>query len=126
MKDAAVCGVREQLPGVIYPDKSRLKAYVESGELQDTSLPEALGGAFRTHAERIALFTPEGRVTYAELDAITDRCAAAFLRLGLRPFDRVLFQIANCKELLFSFIGCLKAGLIPVCTLPAHREREIE
>jgi 2,3-dihydroxybenzoate-AMP ligase len=126
MKDAANCGVREPLPGVIYPDKSRLKAYVERGELQDTSLPEALGEAFRAHAERIALFTAEGRVTYAELDAITDRCAAAFLRLGLRPLDRVLFQIANCKELLFSFIGCLKAGLIPVCTLPAHREREIE
>jgi 2,3-dihydroxybenzoate-AMP ligase len=126
MKDAANCGVLEPLPGVIYPDKRRLKAYVESGELQDTSLPEALSEAFRTHAERVALFTAEGRVTYAELDAITDRCAAAFLRLGLRPLDRVLFQIANCKELLFSFIGCLKAGLIPVCTLPAHREREIE
>ena len=50
---------------------------------------------------------------------------AALLELGLQPLDRVIFQIGNCNELLFGFIACLKAGLIPICTLAAHREQEI-
>ena len=54
-----------------------------------------------------------------------NRAAAAFIGLGLRPTDRVIFQLINCKELVIAFLGCLRAGLIPVCTLAAHREHEI-
>ena len=52
--------------------------------------------------------------------------AGSLLALGLQPLDRVLFQLNNCKEVVFAIVGCFKAGLIPVCTLAAHREREIE
>ena len=37
----------------------------------------------------------------------------------------MVFQIGNCNELVIGFVACLKAGLIPVCTLAAHREQEI-
>src|SRR5262249_552409 len=39
--------------------------------------------------------------------------------------DRAVFQLANTKELILSYIACLKAGLIPICTLAAHRKHEI-
>lgn len=126
MNSSKTIGVREPLPGVIYPPASRLRAYVEAGALPETTLIEALIESFERHAGRVALCTPEGDVTYGELDEITDRFAAALIRLGLNPLDRVLFQVGNCKEVIFAVLGCLKAGLIPVCTLPAHREREIE
>jgi 2,3-dihydroxybenzoate-AMP ligase len=119
-------GVRNPIPGVVYPPIERLQTYVDSGELPLTTLPQALCAAFARHAQRVALSTPEGAVTYAQLDEITSRFGGALLQLGLQPLDRVLFQVGNCKELIFAFVGCLKAGLIPVCTLPAHREREIE
>jgi non-ribosomal peptide synthetase component E (peptide arylation enzyme) len=44
---------------------------------------------------------------------------------GLKPLDRVVFQLSNSAELVVGFLGCLKAGLIPICTLAAHREHEI-
>ena len=50
---------------------------------------------------------------------------AALLAIGLQPLDRVIFQIANCNELIVGWLACLKAGLIPICTLAAHREQEI-
>lgn len=118
-------GVREPIPGVVYLPDERLTKYVESGALPQLSLIEALRASFRTNAQHVAIYTPEGEVTYAELDDITNRFAASLLGLGLRPLDRVLFQAGNSKELIFSVLGCLKAGLIPVCTLAAHREREI-
>ena len=36
-----------------------------------------------------------------------------------------MFQLGDSKQLLFAFLACLKAGLIPICTLAAHREHEI-
>ena len=118
-------GVRDPLPGVVYPDPERLKRYVEAGELGETTLVEALWTSFAANADRIAFDTDDGTMTYAALDRDTDRLAAALVQLGLKPLDRALFQSANSAELLIAIIGCLKAGLVPVCTLPAHREQEI-
>jgi non-ribosomal peptide synthetase component E (peptide arylation enzyme)/catechol 2,3-dioxygenase-like lactoylglutathione lyase family enzyme len=117
--------VKEPIPGVVYPPRDRLRKYVEAGALPTTSLVEELMRSFARNADRTALFTAEGTVTYAELDRTTDRFAAALHRLGLRPLDRALFQSGNSKELVFAIVGCLKAGIIPVCTLAAHRESEI-
>lgn len=119
-------GVREPIPGVIYPPLDRVRTYVAAGELPAIALVDALMTSFRANADRFALHTPEGSFTYRELDDITTRFAGALLKLGLRPLDRVLFQLHNCRELIVAVVGCFKAGLIPVCTLAAHREREIE
>jgi non-ribosomal peptide synthetase component E (peptide arylation enzyme) len=118
-------GVRHAMPGVVYPPLSALQTYVASGALGQETLPQAFRQAMRTHARRIAVCGPEGSLSYAELDQRTDRVATGLLALGLRPLDRVLFQMANCPEVLVCLIACLKAGLIPVCTLAPHREREI-
>jgi non-ribosomal peptide synthetase component E (peptide arylation enzyme) len=118
-------GVRDPIPGVVYPDAERLRAYVAAGALPEQSLTQSLRASFAQHARHTAIATAEKEISYAELDEVTDRFAAALMGLGLRPLDRVLFQTANSPETLFAFIGCLKAGLIPVCTLAAHREHEI-
>ena len=44
-------------------------------------------------------------LTYAEPDEISDRLAAAFIRMGLHPLDRVIFRLGNCNELLYGFIA---------------------
>jgi non-ribosomal peptide synthetase component E (peptide arylation enzyme) len=126
MTETTRIGVKEPMPGVIYPSPERLRTYVAAGELPETTIVEALMDSFKVNADRFVLHTPEGSFTYRELDDITTRFAAALLALGLQPLDRVLFQLNNCKEVIFAIVGCLKAGLIPVCTLAAHREREIE
>ncbi|MES2535251.1 MAG: AMP-binding protein [Pseudomonadota bacterium] len=118
-------GVTTPMPGVVYPPPAELQRYVEAGALGFDTVPEAFVRAWRTHASRDALVGPEGNLTYAELDVLTDRAAAAFLHLGLAPLDRVMFQVANCNESLICLFACWKAGLIPVCTLAAHREQEI-
>ena len=117
--------VREPLAGVVYAPTADLQRYLDAGALTRETMPEAFRASFARHTGRMALRGSEGEVSYAELDTITDRLSAAFLRMGLQPMDRVVFQLGNCNELVFGFIACLKAGLIPVCTLAAHRESEI-
>ena len=123
--DAVRIGVREPIPGVVYPSPSSLARFVAENALPIRSLTEAMRESFVSNAERLALAGPQGNVTYRELDEITDRLSAALLRLGARPLDRVMFQIANCNEVIYAIIACVKAQLIPVCTLAAHREQEI-
>ncbi|HDR9872833.1 TPA: peptide arylation enzyme [Burkholderia cenocepacia] len=118
-------GVRDPIPGVIYPPIDRLNTYVSVSELASTSLIEALIESFKRNAASVALSTSRGVVTYGQLDAETNKGAAALLQMGLKPLDRVLFQAGNSPELIIALISCLKAGLIPTCTLAAHREREI-
>jgi len=118
-------GVKDRLAGVVYPTEEALKGYIEKGYLGDSTIPEALIEALPKFGERIAICGPEGDKTYAELDRETDCFAAALLAHGLKPLDRVVFQVVNSKDLLVALIACFKAGLIPVCTLAAHRKTEI-
>jgi len=118
-------GPRVRMPGVVYPPVEHLKQAVDAGFLGEQTLIE---GFMATHARfsgRPALVGPEGTYTHAQLDDISNRVAAAFMDLGLKPLDRVVFQVPNCNELIFGFLGCLKAGLIPICSLVSHREREV-
>ncbi|MBV9796169.1 MAG: AMP-binding protein [Actinobacteria bacterium] len=88
-----------------------------------------IAGEFRTVADRVpghlALVTAEGRLTYRELDEQADRLAAGLTELGLAPGDRVILQLSNRLITVVTWYGLLKAGLIPVCTLAAHRGHEI-
>lgn len=118
-------GVRDPMPGVVYAPAERLASYVAAGELGHVSLVESLWQSFEVHRERVALYSTEGNYSYAQLDETTDCFAAALIGLGLKPLDRVLFQSANSVQVILAVIGCLKAGLIPVCTLAGHRESEI-
>ncbi|MEY9204857.1 2,3-dihydroxybenzoate-AMP ligase [Bradyrhizobium elkanii] len=118
-------GPSHRIPGVVYQSQERLQRYVDVGVLTDETLVSAFRRAVGRFSTRTALSEINWQCTYAELDALTDRAASAFLRLGLVPLDRVLFQLPNSKELVIAFLGCLKAGLIPICTLAAHRQAEI-
>lgn len=72
-----------------------------------------------------AVVAPDGRLTYAQLSVQTDRIATGLLDLGLEPGEAVLMQVTNRLGAALAWYGVLKAGLVPVCTLPAHRHHEI-
>lgn len=118
-------GPRYRMPGVVYQPDEALRRYVAAGVLTEETLASALRDAAAKHPDRVALSEPGWRCTHAEFDALTDRAAAGLLSLGLQPLDRVLFQVANSKETVIALAACWKAGLIPVCTLAAHRRHEI-
>ena len=67
----------------------------------------------------------DGALTYAELDEAANRLAYGLSELGLAPGDRVVTQLTNRLHTVVAWYGMLKAGLIPVCTLAAHRGYEI-
>ncbi|MEM8985536.1 MAG: AMP-binding protein [Pseudomonadota bacterium] len=118
-------GVRSPMPGVIYPPEDSLGRYVREGCLTEETLAGALMQSLEKYGDRIAMSDADSEMTYAELDDRSTRFAAALLELGLHPLDRVVFQVVNGFELVVALIACWKADLIPVCTLAAHRDKEI-
>lgn len=106
--------------------RERAERYRSQGLWAGETLGAALRQAARAHPDRTALVTIGGRLTHAELDDLTESFAAGLPRCtSLRTGDRVMFQLGNEIETVVAYYGCIKAGIIPVCTLPQHGEREI-
>ncbi|MGV9268265.1 (2,3-dihydroxybenzoyl)adenylate synthase [Kitasatospora sp. NPDC003701] len=90
---------------------------------------ERLDAMIRRHAaerpERIAVVDGARRWSYAELDRRADRMATGLLARGIRRGERIVLQLPNVAEFYEVFIGALRAGVVPVMALPAHRHAEI-
>lgn len=109
---------------VAFP-KDRAERYRRSGAWTDKPLGEQLHDIAGRFPERTAVVTAEASVSFTELDRRTDRIAYGLAEIGLQPGDPVIFQVTNRIETVYAWYGCVKAGLIPVATLAAHRSREI-
>ncbi|MCH8184206.1 MAG: AMP-binding protein, partial [Proteobacteria bacterium] len=65
-------------------------------------------------AEKIAIRSIEGDVTYGELAGNVNRCGNMLANLGLARGDRVVMVIKDSAEFFHVFWGAIKAGVIPV------------
>ncbi|MGH3423703.1 MAG: AMP-binding protein [Nocardioidaceae bacterium] len=64
-------------------------------------------------------------ITYAELDAASDRFAGWLLAHGTHAGDRVGVFLANCPQFTIAMMGILKAGCVHVPVNPLFREHEL-
>jgi len=67
----------------------------------------------------------DGRITYRELDELTDAFAVALLDGGLQRGDRVAMYLQNVPQFIIGLVGTWKAGGIAVSINPMNREREL-
>ncbi|MFZ8757516.1 (2,3-dihydroxybenzoyl)adenylate synthase [Microbacterium sp. HMH0099] len=99
--------------------------YRAEGLWQRRPLGDVFADLVRRHPGRVALVDDEVSLTYADLLDRADACAARLLRLGIAPDDRVVVQLPNHWTFVVLTVGCLRAGIVPVMALPAHREHEL-
>ena len=67
----------------------------------------------------------DGRISFAELDALTDAFAAGITAGGFTPGDRVAVYLQNVPQFLIAQIGTWKAGGIAVSINPMNKGREL-
>jgi long-chain acyl-CoA synthetase len=65
-------------------------------------------------------------ITYREMNALTDRMAAALAGLGIKKGDRVGIFIPNTPQFVIAYFGILKAGGVVVAVNPLYTPREME
>ncbi len=101
------------------------RRFEEAGVWGRRTLAQEFSTSAALHPENPAVIARDGSLAYRELDERSDRLAHALLSRGLKPRERVLLQLSNRLDTVTVWYGLLKAGLIPVATLAAHRSHEI-
>jgi long-chain acyl-CoA synthetase len=102
-----------------YPPRVRFDAPLEIGPVQSV-----LEDAAARYGDKPALQFMDKRITYAELNALADRAAAGFRKLGVKPGVHVGMLLPNTPHYVIAFFGVLKAGgtivnYSPLDALPA-------
>jgi len=80
----------------------------------------------RKYPDATATIFMDAKLTYAQINALADRFAAALQQLGVKKGDRVAIYLANCPQFIIGYYGALKAGAIVVSFNPLYAAREVE
>ncbi len=112
-------------------DKFWLSSY-ENGVAADIdptqyrSLTHLLEEAFRKYADRKAYACMGKSITFAELDAMSQRMAAWLQARGLQPGARVAIMLPNVLQYPVALAAVLRAGYVIVNVNPLYTPRELQ
>lgn len=111
-------------------EKPWLKHYDE-GVPQHIDYPNVplfalLEDAARKYPDSPCTIFKGAKISYREMNELTDRLAAGLADLGVKKGDRVGIFIPNTPQFVLAFFGILKLGAVVVTTNPLYKAREIE
>ena len=90
------------------------------------TLLDYLADAARERPGAPALQFKGATTTFAELEQLSDACAAALSSLGVTRGDRVALLLPNCPQFFVTEFGAWKIGAIVAPLNPIYTERELE
>ncbi len=73
---------------------------------------DPLERGLEANPDQLALASIKTQTSWQELAESSNRLAAQYLRLGLRPGDRVASLMPNRPALVTHYLACMKAGLV--------------
>ena len=88
-------------------------------------LHEMLVNAAKDYPNRAAIIFFGQKISYSELDLVSNRFAHVLRSLGVKVGDRVAIVLPNIPQCVIAFYGTLKAGAIVVLGSPLSNEDEI-
>ena len=80
----------------------------------------------RLYGSRTAIACSSAKISYEELDSLSDHFSSALFRLGVRKGDKVALFLPNVPQFVIAFYGIFKTGAIVTAISPLHREREVQ
>jgi len=113
------------LEGCVPWPEEFIAKYKAQGYWEDQTIGEVVEEACNRYADKVAVVSEDQRITYRELGGRVTRLALHFIELGLRPYDRMVLQIHNVPEMIYTYCAAVTMGVIPIMALPPHREAEI-
>ncbi|GAA2442689.1 class I adenylate-forming enzyme family protein [Streptomyces mauvecolor] len=112
----------------IYAAKPWL-AQLSDAQRADITPPETVRHSFRAAVarapERTALAYFDGRLSYAETDALSDSVAGHLAARGLVRGDRVALMLQNTPHFVIALLGAWKAGATVVPLNPMYKSGEV-
>lgn len=90
------------------------------------TLLDYVSDAVRERPDHPAILFKGSRITYGELEKLSDAFGAALVELGIKKGDRVALLLPNCPQFIIAELGAWKAGAIVSPLNPIYTERELE
>ncbi|MBI3163671.1 MAG: AMP-binding protein, partial [Chloroflexi bacterium] len=105
-------------------------AHYDRGVPQTIEYPKVplfhfLEDAARKYPDRACTIFKGAVISYREMNAMTDRMAAALVEMGVKKGDRVGIFMPNIPQFLIAYFGILKAGGVVVAVNPTYPVEEI-
>ena len=101
------------------------QSYRDLGYWEGITLSDLLARAIRRAPDKTALVHGGERISYRALGEAVDRLACGFIDAGIRPLDRIVVQLPNIPEFVYTYFALARIGAIPVTALRAHRHTEV-
>ena len=92
--------------------KGHTVSELDMNMVQRVNVGDSITRSAELFPDHPAIIDGDRQVTYAELDARSNRLGSALLALGLRKGDVVGVLTRNSPELLLTYFACAKAGLV--------------
>jgi len=93
---------------------------------QYNSLNDFIGECFKNYSNLPAFENMGKRLTYKEIDQLSDHFGAYLQSRGLEAGDKIALMMPNLLQFPIALIGCLKTGLVVVNTNPLYTAREMK
>jgi long-chain acyl-CoA synthetase len=78
------------------------------------------------YPEKTAIVYFDRKISYKELDTITDKFATALTDFGVKKGDKVAIFLPNIPQFIMAYYGAIKTGAIATAISPLYKEREVE
>ena len=99
--------------------------YTSKGFWGKPTARDSLRQRVKEFPDRVAVIDRERRVTFRELDEMSDRLALSFSELDIQKEDIVCIQLPNTIEAVTTFFALIKAGAIVVAFPILYRSKEV-
>lgn len=111
------------------PDALKMNGLLSSAEplkqFREQSIPQWFTTMARSHPQHIAIIHEQVKWTYAELDRVSDRVAAALIRHGAGPEQYIGIESRRSPETIMGLLAILKSGAAYVPLHPDYPEERI-
>ncbi len=95
-------------------------------EYERTSMPQALTRTTRDFPEKPALVFIDSKISYRQLNEMSNRFANALIQMGVKAGDKVAMLLPNMPQLVAAVFGAWRAGAVVVMNNPLYTDPELE
>lgn len=106
--------------------KENLEKLYEENVWEHMTLGEFITDCAKTYKDKTAIVDGDMKLSYNELDKLSNKYANGLLKAGFKKGDKIVLQLPNCYEFIVISFAMFKIGIIPIMSLPAHRKNELK
>ncbi len=89
--------------------------------IQDNVVGKVIQEKGRIHKDRVFLFYKDEKITYEQLDLLSNRFAQGFRDLGIKKGDKIAIMMRNHPNYLYVWFGSAKLGAVEVPINTAYK-----